>query len=157
MIRDSLEASFNRGELDALEDIYSPDCVIHNSPYPDIVGLEELKRYVATLRTAFPDLAMSVNDVMTEGDDGGLIRAFEGANTGFLAFFPPTRKRARWRGVTRIFLTDGKIREEFIYDDYAGLMLQLGLIREGSLLDLLGIAKARGPMKMVRFIYKAGF
>jgi predicted ester cyclase len=156
-IRAALEAAYGRGKLDALDDVYTHDCVIHNSPYPDIVGMDGLKQYVVTLRTAFPDLSMRVDDAMTEGDEGGAIHTFAGTNDGFLAFFPPTHKYANWRGVTRISLSGGKIREESLYYDYAGLTIRLGLVREGSLLDLAGIARTRGPLKMAKFIYGAGF
>jgi hypothetical protein len=46
------------------------------------------------------------------------------------------------RGVNREFLKEGKISEELIYDDYPGLTIQPGLIREGSPLSLLGLVRA---------------
>jgi len=46
------------------------------------------------------------------------------------------------RGVNREFLKEGKISKELIYNDYPGLTIQPGLIREGSPLSLLGLVRA---------------
>jgi hypothetical protein len=34
---------------------------------------------------------------------------------------------------------------------------QLGLIREGNFANLVGIARARGPMKVANFVFRAAF
>ena len=155
-IRESLEAAFNRGELEALDEVYASGCVIHNFPFGDIAGLEELKRYVTVMRTAFPDLAVSIDDTFTSGGDGATVRTHTGTNAGFLSPFPPTGKRARWRSASRIFLQDGNIVEEEIRADYTSMMLQLGLVRGKSPLTLLAIIRTGGFKKVLKAMAAAG-
>jgi predicted ester cyclase len=155
-MRESLEAAFNRGELEALEEVYAPGCVIRNYPFGDLAGLEELKRYVTIMRSAFPDLVMSIDDTFTSGGEGATVRTHTGTNTVFLSPFPPTGKRARWRGASRIFLQDGKIVEEEIRADYTNMMLQLGLVRGRSPLTLLAIIRAGGFKKVLKAMAAAG-
>lgn len=52
---------------DALEEVYAADSVLHE-PDQDLQSLEEVKQYLSMYVSAFPDLDVTVEDVIAEGD-----------------------------------------------------------------------------------------
>ena len=60
------EGSLNTLE-DALAEVYAEDLVLHE-PDEDIVGIEGLKQFVSMIRAAFPDLRVTLEDAIAEGD-----------------------------------------------------------------------------------------
>jgi predicted ester cyclase len=52
---------------DLLEEVYAADIVWHE-PDQDVQGLEEAKQFYSIYLSAFPDLHVTVEDVMAEGD-----------------------------------------------------------------------------------------
>jgi len=61
------EDLFSRGDLDATKQMLSADFVDH-LPREEERGIEELKHYVSTYRTAFPDIQDTVEEIVAEGD-----------------------------------------------------------------------------------------
>ena len=53
--------------LDIIEEIYAPDVVWHE-PDQDVRGIDEARQFVTTYKTALPDLNITVEDVVGEGD-----------------------------------------------------------------------------------------
>jgi hypothetical protein len=51
----------------ALEGVYATSSVWHE-PDHDVQGVEEAKQYYSTRLSAFPDLSVTVDDVIVEGD-----------------------------------------------------------------------------------------
>ncbi len=67
LARRAWEAVFNQRNLDALYEFYAVDAVWHQ-PDQDLLGLEEVKQWLARPFEAFPDLNVTVEDVIAEGD-----------------------------------------------------------------------------------------
>jgi predicted ester cyclase len=64
-----IEEAFNRGELDVIDDVMASDYVCYEpSVSEEILGPEGFKEYVQMHRTAFPDLTLSLEDRVVEGD-----------------------------------------------------------------------------------------
>jgi predicted ester cyclase len=61
------EVVFNQRNLDALSEFYAVDAVWHQ-PNQNLQGLEEVKQWLSRPFEAFPDLNVSVEDVIAEGD-----------------------------------------------------------------------------------------
>jgi predicted ester cyclase len=79
---------------DILDEMYTPDLVWHE-PDRDIRGLEEAKQFVSTYQTAFPDLNVTVEDVIAEGDKVVTRWTIRGTHQGEIEEFgPPTGKQA---------------------------------------------------------------
>ena len=69
IVRQGMEALFTRdGDLDALDETYSPYYVSHAPPFPDIEGLQANKGFALGYRQAFPDLQTPTDDMIAEGD-----------------------------------------------------------------------------------------
>jgi hypothetical protein len=52
---------------DVLEGVYAPSSVWHE-PDQDVQGVEEAKKYNSTRLSAFPNLSVTVGEVIAEGD-----------------------------------------------------------------------------------------
>ena len=62
------EEAFNQGNLDVLDELVAQDVVDHDPTPGQASGREGIKQFVSTLRTAFPDLQLAVENMVAEGD-----------------------------------------------------------------------------------------
>ena len=115
---------------DALEEVYSADSVLHE-PDQDLQGLEEVKQYLSMYISAFPDLNVTVEDVIAEGEQVVTRWTIRGTHQGEIEEFgPPTGKQVEIKGITIHRIEDGKIAEEWERFDNLSIMQQLGLVPE---------------------------
>jgi predicted ester cyclase len=91
----------NQRDPDLIERIYPADLVWHE-PDQDIRGYEQAKQFVSTFFKALPDINITVEDVIAEGDKAVTLHRFE----------------------------DGKIVEEWEAYDNLSVLQQLGLVPE---------------------------
>ena len=123
--------------LDVVDEIASPDMLLHYSLHEPRRGHADIKAFMTDFRKAFPDLAFAgAADLIAEGDYvvGRWIGG--GTHTGpafgdFLVGSLPaaTRRMMRFTGTTVLRLENGKIVEEIGLDDGVTALTQLGLIR----------------------------
>jgi len=120
------------GDMSGLGELYTTDVVIDNSVFPEISGLAAWEQYLTDVRTAFPDLQLTLDEVAYEagGAKAALHYTLSGTNTGTSpAFnFPPTGKAVTWRGVSMLYLQDGKIQKQIRIEDNLGLYYELGQV-----------------------------
>ena len=115
---------------DALGEVYTADTVLHE-PDQDLNGVEEAKQFLSSYIAAFPDMSVSVEDVVAEGDQVVTRWTMRGTHDGEVEEFgPPTGKRVELEGITIHRIEGGKIVEEWERYDNLGVMQQLGLISE---------------------------
>jgi len=117
----------NKGNLDLIEEICAPDYVCHEVDQ-DIRGPEGVRQFIFMLRAAFPDLHVTVEDVIAEGDK--IVQRWTGRGThqGELMGIPPTGNRVSVVGITISRFKDGKVTEEWEVYDMMGMTQQLGVI-----------------------------
>jgi steroid delta-isomerase-like uncharacterized protein len=117
----------NKGNLDIVDEICAPDYVCHQADQ-DIRGPEGVKQFIFMLRAAFPDLHVTVEDVIAEGDK--IVQRWTGHGThqGELMGIPPTGNHVSVAGITISRFEDGKVSEEWEVYDMMGMMQQLGVI-----------------------------
>ena len=123
---------FNQRNLDALYEVNAADAVWHQ-PDQDLQGLEEVKRRLARPFEAFPDLNVSVENAIAEGDKLVIRYTIRGTHQGETEEFgPPTQKRMELKGITMHRFEGGKIVEEWERYDNLGMMQQLGVVEQPS-------------------------
>jgi steroid delta-isomerase-like uncharacterized protein len=116
--------------LDIIEEIYAPDVVWHE-PDQEVHGIEEAKRFVTNYKTALPDLNVTVEDAIAEGDKAVTRWTVRGTHHGEVEEFgPPTGRQVEIKGVTMHRIEDGKIVEEWEGYDILSILQQLGLVPE---------------------------
>ncbi len=115
---------------DLLEEVYAPDVVWHE-PDQELRGLEQAKQFVTTYKTAFPDLNVTVEDQIAEGDKVVTRVTIRGTHQGETEEFgPPTGRQIEGEGVTISRIEGGKIVEDWDSYDNLSFLQQLGLVPE---------------------------
>jgi steroid delta-isomerase-like uncharacterized protein len=121
---------FNQRNLDALYEFYAPDALWHQ-PDQNLQGLEEVKQWLARPFEAFPDLNVSVEDVIAEGDKVIIRYTSRGTHQGETGGLgPPTGRQIELEGIAILRFEDGKIVEFWDRFDNLSLLQQLGLAPE---------------------------
>jgi steroid delta-isomerase-like uncharacterized protein len=115
---------------DILEEVYAPDVVWHE-PDQEIRGLEQAKKFVSAYKTAFPDMQITVEDVIAEGDKVVSRVTIRGTHQGQTEEFgPPTGRQIEGGGITISRIEGGKIVEDWDSYDNLTTLQQLGLAPE---------------------------
>ena len=122
--------SLSERNPDLIEEFYPPDLVWH-APDQDIRGYEEARQFVSTFFDAFPDINITVEDVIAEGDQAVTRYTIRGTHRGETEEFgPPTGRQMEVEGITIHRIEGGKIVEEWERYDNLSVMQQLGLVPE---------------------------
>lgn len=127
-IRRVFEAAYNNGHLEAYEEIYHPDFLRHRPPLPDIHGLAAYQESITSLRATYPDLHLTVHEIIVEGDSHAIRWTMEGTHTGQGGSYPPSGNRVTFTGITISHRRDGKIFEEWANIDNLGVLQQMGVL-----------------------------
>jgi predicted ester cyclase len=126
------EEVFGRGNLNAADEILSQDHVSHGPGAPPIVGTEAIKKQAILLRTAIPDLQVTLHDQIA--DDNRVVSRWTatGTHTGQLTMpsgaMPATGARISFDEIRIDRFSHGKIVESWFIPDRFALWQQLGLI-----------------------------
>ena len=128
LIQRFYEEVWGRGNLEVADEVFAADYVRHDlRPTNALPGPEGQKKIAADFRGAFPDLHVTVDLVLTEGDLVAARWTMEGTHTGAWGKVPATGKRAGFSGVNIFRIENGKVAEIWNHRDDLGLMEQLGV------------------------------
>ena len=129
IVRQQEEELFTQGNLDAADEVYAPDYVGHDPSNPEEVrGLQAAKQAAADYRRAFPDLRVTVEDLIAEGDKVAARLRVRGTHLGDLNGIAPTGRRVDFTGIVMSRVEGGRIAEDWANFDDLGMMRQLGVI-----------------------------
>ena len=126
IVRRGYEA-LNQRNWAAFYELVAPDIVFHNASMT-IRGLEPYKQFISMYFTAFPDLHLTIEDIIAEGDNVVVRQTFQGTHKGDLMGILPTGKQATATGISIFRVANGKAVEQRANYDDLGLMQQLGVI-----------------------------
>jgi predicted ester cyclase len=93
---------------------------------PDTEGLDGIREAFQRFRTTFPDLHITPEHMVAEGELVALRWTATGTHSGDLAGIAPTGKAVHWAGTDMYRLTGGRIVEWWRNDDSVWLLHQLG-------------------------------
>jgi steroid delta-isomerase-like uncharacterized protein len=120
---------FNQGNLDLVDEIYAPDCVLHDPTMPeDTRGVEGAREFYSMYRSAFPDTEITIEDQVAERDKVATRWTARGTHQGELMGVPPSSNRVEVAGMTISRSEGGKIVEEWNNYDALGMMQQIGAV-----------------------------
>lgn len=119
---------WNRGNVDIAVEVFAEHYVRHDlRPTTAAPGGEGQRTIAADFRRAFPDLRMSVDLVLAEGDLVAARWTTTGTHTGPWADVAPTGRTMTFSGVNVFRFSGGKVVELWNHRDDLGLMQQLGV------------------------------
>ena len=117
------------GNLDVADDIIAPNYVGHDPVSPeDVRGPEGVKEFASMYHNAFPDVQLSVEQQLAEGDWVATRWVANGTHLGELMGIAPTGNRVTVAGTSIVRIVDGKIEETWDNYDALGIMQQIGAI-----------------------------
>jgi predicted ester cyclase len=130
VVRRLIEEGFNEGNLELVEAITSPALVEHQDFGPDHApGAAGVVAVVESLRRAFPDFRMTIEDLADVDGTVWLRMIATGTNTGPFMGNPPTGRSMRIWVFDAIRVENGLIVEHWGVPDRLGCLLQLGIVR----------------------------
>jgi predicted ester cyclase len=126
-VRSVLERAFNRRDLAALDDGFTPDAAILD-PGMDFRGPAELRAGLSKLLDAFPDFHFTVLDQLAEGDR--VVIRYRGQGTQRAEFLgvAASGRRIDYTGMLLVRLEGERIAEFWANPDQLGVLRQLGAI-----------------------------
>jgi len=121
------EEAANKGDLAVIDELFDSNVVYHLPGSEPVRGPEGVKGVVSAFRTAFPDLHVTIEQFIGEGETIAARVTPRGTNTGELMGMAPTGKQAQWSVVHVCRFSNGRIAEDRITFDQLGFLQQLGL------------------------------
>ena len=129
LIRMAAEEVYNKGNFSHIDEIVSSDFVIHSlNPNKEIHGPEGAKKFVISLRTAFPDIQFTIIDQFAEGNKVVTHFIAEGTHLGSFEGIPPTGKTFKVSAIDIDYIKNGKVSECWSNLDELSLLQQLGVL-----------------------------
>jgi predicted ester cyclase len=129
-VRTLIERGFNEGDLEIVNALTSPELAEHQNFGPNHApGAEGAQAVVESLRRAFPDFRLTIEDLVVDGDKVWLRMVATGTNSGSFMGHAPTGRPMRADVFDVIRVEDGKMVEHWGVPDRLGVMLQLGLMQ----------------------------
>jgi len=118
-----------KGNMKVIDELVADNFVEHYAPDPQIPANKAgLKQMMGMFRTAFPDLQVTVEDIIAKGDKVWAYTTTRGTNKGEFMGMKATGKKIDVKGLDIVRFVDGKAVEHWgLNDDYT-MMMQLGVI-----------------------------
>jgi steroid delta-isomerase-like uncharacterized protein len=123
-----VEEVINQGNTDAIDELIDPGVVDHAAPPGFPTGREGAKQFAAMMRSAFPDLHLTIEDMISEGDKVVMRSTWSGTHEGEFMGIPATGRRVTVSAIDISRVADGKMVEHWEQSDALGLMQQLGVV-----------------------------
>jgi steroid delta-isomerase-like uncharacterized protein len=129
VVRRLLDEVWNKGNLSLVDELFTPTFEFHDASTPDLGrGPESEKKRVALYRNAFPDLRITIEDMIAEGETVVTSWTCRGTHKGVLSGIAPTGKQITISGITVGRFAHGKIAQGYANWDALGMMQQLGVV-----------------------------
>jgi steroid delta-isomerase-like uncharacterized protein len=123
LIRAHYDSAANGYRPSVIDRQVAPDFVDHSQPGQ--AGPDGVKAQVRTLRAAFPDLTVTIEDLVAEGDLVAVRGTWRGTHQGEFRGVPPIGRRIELSGMAFWRIAGGQIRESWSLIDLPNLMRQL--------------------------------
>ena len=126
-----IDEALSQGNLDTVDELVAADFVHYASGKIDVEGTEQYKGFITMQRTAFPDLVVTVEDMIAEADKVAVRSTYSGTHLGGFIGIAPTGVHVTFTGICIFRIASGMIAEIWTEYDALGLMEQLGVAPPG--------------------------
>jgi steroid delta-isomerase-like uncharacterized protein len=125
--------AWERGDLDALDDLVAADAVDHDAynPFKD-EGLQGAKKLIQMYLSAFPDTSFTIEEQVAEGDLVATRWSATGTQEGELMGNAATGRSINISGMSIDRIEDGKVVESWGNWDTMGMFQQLGMAEQAE-------------------------
>jgi steroid delta-isomerase-like uncharacterized protein len=127
-----LHDAINTGDAElissTIDEVTEPDVLIRTPLPVEETGAPAIKEVFARLRRAFPDLHITVEDLVGEGDKVVSRNSVTGTHQGEYMGVPATGKSVTYKEIFIFRFVDGRIAETWGIVDVFSQLQQLGVI-----------------------------
>ena len=113
LMRRLFEEGFHSGKLAVVDEIFHPDFVDRSTPEQP-PGTEGVQDYISMVRTGFPDISITIEDLVAEEDKVVVRTTWRGTHLGAYDGIAPTGKQVTRTMIQIFHLKDGKLLEEWV-------------------------------------------
>ena len=118
LIRAHYEATVNHFDPALIEEQVADDFFDHAAGTR--LGPEGVKQHIQALKTVFPDLHVTLEDLIAEGDKVAVRACWRGTHSAEFRGVPPSRRLVAFIGMVVWRVADGQIRERWAAVDILG-------------------------------------
>jgi len=126
LLRRWFDEVWNSGRVEAIDELLSSDAVIHGLG-ADTRGPDGFKPFHAAYRSAFPDVALRIDEIVAEGNIVALRWSGTGTHRGAGLGFDATGRRVQFSGMVFARVENGRFVEGWNNFDQLGMLQQLGV------------------------------
>lgn len=129
LMRRWFEEVWNKGRADAIDEMFAADGRAYGlGDNPEVsVGPSGFRELHNTFRGAFPNMTITVEDVIAEGDKVAARCSVRGQHQGDHLGFAATDTPVDFTGIAIVRISDGKIVEAWNNFDFMRMNRQLGV------------------------------
>ena len=113
LVRKYMEEGFNSGNMVIFDEAFDPDFLDHNGFAYQKPGLTEVKRAYELFRAAFPDLSVTIEDMVAEEDRVVVRSVLQAAHLNAFLGLPPTGRHIEVESISIFRIAKGKILERW--------------------------------------------
>jgi steroid delta-isomerase-like uncharacterized protein len=125
IVRRWIDEAYRLGNLGIVDELFAPDYAANDRQ----LGRDGVKGAVTTIKTAFPDITVEVEEIVAEGERVVVRVTTRGTHLGPFMGMAATGRSMTMGGIMIYRVVDGLIVEDHEAVDEAGLLRQLGAIR----------------------------
>ncbi|MGH7962458.1 MAG: ester cyclase [Candidatus Binatia bacterium] len=118
------EEVWNKGNLALFDELIAPNLVLRFPGVPET--RDDFRAFVPQFRAAFPDLQLTIADLVAEGDLVAVHWTMRGTQRGVFQGIAPTGKAVTMTMTVFYRLRDGQIEQAWGDWDLLGVQQQLG-------------------------------
>jgi len=122
------EEVLNKHNLALIDELAAPNFVDHNPSPGQTPGREGLKDSFRQMLAAFPDLRVTVDDLLAEADKVAAHITMKGTHKGEFMGIAPTGRQVEMRISDIVRIAGGKAVERWGVEDSLGMLTQLGVV-----------------------------
>jgi predicted ester cyclase len=127
LVRRFYDEVFGRKNVNAIDDLCAPGFVDHNPAPGQAPGPQGLKTMFTQWLQGFPDVSLTVQDMVAEGDLVVARLTGQATHTGSLLGTAPTGKKVTFRATDMIRIKDGKATDVWHEGNDVEVLMQLGV------------------------------
>ena len=127
LVRRWFEEVWNKGRVDAIEQMLAGDAVVHGLG-EDLYGPGGFRPFHTAYRSAFPDISLRLDHIVAEGDMVAACWSGTGTHRGDGLGFPATGREVQFNGMTFVRVRNGRLLEGWNNFDQLGMLTQLGMV-----------------------------
>jgi steroid delta-isomerase-like uncharacterized protein len=125
------EEVWSKGNFGLVDELLAAEYVAHDPVTPEEVrGPEGFRHYVEAFRNALPDMQLTVEDQVAEGEKVVTRWTARGTHRGEFMGIAPSGKRLEMAGVSIDRFSGGRFVESWENYDALGMMQQMGAVPE---------------------------